>query len=67
MKIRESLAHYHYFIYALCFGDLAWVYFHRHAVGETILYSIAFAAGLFLTVLPQSIWDGKKIGQAAGQ
>jgi len=67
MKTRKGLQRYYYLFLTLCFANLAWVYLHRHAVGETILYSIALAASLFLTVIPHSIWDEKKPKQASGQ
>ena len=67
MKTRKSLQRYYYLFLTLCFATQVWSNLHRHAVGETILYSIALAASLFLTVLPQSIWDGKKPGRAAVQ
>lgn len=68
MKIRESLARYHYFIYALFFGVQAWFSLHRKiVVYEAILYSVALAASLFLAVMTLSGWGTKKPEQAAGQ
>ncbi len=67
MKTRRGLQRYYYLFLTLCFATQVWSNLHRHAVGETILYSIALAASLFLTVLPQSIWDGKKPGQRERQ
>jgi hypothetical protein len=67
MKALQILSRHRFLFYALCFVPPAWSSLHRKAVGETILYSVAIVASLFLAALPVSIWSGKKAEKPAGQ
>ena len=47
----EAVRRFQYPFYALFFASFGWESLHRKAVGETVLYSVALAASVFLGVL----------------
>lgn len=55
MKALKILSRHRFLFYALCFVPPAWSSLHRKAVGETILYSVALVASIFLAALPVSV------------